>query len=245
MYNLKTWRNPYDAGFSTCSRREIEIEEGITILVGCNGSGKTTLIHNIKTSLEKENIPYYFFDNLTDGGANARSDAFARGDFEFAAWTYSSSEGENISMNISEIVKNMKEFIVTGETPKSKRKKQMHMLFSDEDETDDTPKSNKRFILMDAIDSGYSIDNVIDLKNLLHRIIDTAKKNEIELYIILAANEYKLAADEPCMDITNGKYMQFNTYDAFKSFIIKSRKKKDARIERVIAKDEKKRAKKA
>jgi predicted ATP-binding protein involved in virulence len=244
MYELKTWRNPYDAGFSTCSKRQIEIEEGMTVLVGCNGSGKTTLIHNIKTSLEKENIPYYYFDNLTDGGANARSNAFARGDFEFVACTCNSSEGENITMNLSEIVKNMKEFIVTGETPKSKRTKQLHMLFSDEDETDNTPKSNKRFILMDAVDSGYSIDNVVDLKNLLHRIMDTAKKNGIELYIILAANEYELAANEPCMDVTNGKYMRFDTYEAFKSFILKSRKKKDARIERVIAKNEKKQAKK-
>lgn len=31
---FKTWRDPYDSGFSTCRRKEIEINPGVTVLVG-------------------------------------------------------------------------------------------------------------------------------------------------------------------------------------------------------------------
>jgi hypothetical protein len=33
---FKTWRDPYDEGFSTCRKKEIEIKPGVTVLVGCN-----------------------------------------------------------------------------------------------------------------------------------------------------------------------------------------------------------------
>lgn len=33
---IKTWRDPYDAGFSTCRKKQIEIQQGLTVLVGCN-----------------------------------------------------------------------------------------------------------------------------------------------------------------------------------------------------------------
>lgn len=235
MYELKTWRNPYDAGFSTCSKRQIEIEEGITILVGCNGSGKTTLIQNIKSYLKKDNIPYYDFDNLNEGGSRASGDAIAMGDFAFGVTAWCSSEGENITMNLSKIMSNMKEFILTGETPKSKRSKRLYSLFHDDNE-EVAEICNKRFVIMDAVDSGYSIDNVIELKDLLHMIIDDAKNNGIELYIIVSANEYELAANEACLDVTNGKYLRFDDYESFRLFIIKSRKKKNARDERAKTK---------
>ena len=51
---IKTWKDPYDEGFSTCRRKEIEINPGVTVLVGCNGAGKSTLLHNIRDELKKE-----------------------------------------------------------------------------------------------------------------------------------------------------------------------------------------------
>lgn len=45
---VKTWRDPYDAGFSPTRSKEIELKPGLTVLVGCNGAGKTTLLLNIK-----------------------------------------------------------------------------------------------------------------------------------------------------------------------------------------------------
>ena len=238
MYQFNTWRDPYDSGFSTCSRRQVTLEEGLTVLVGCNGSGKTTLMQNIKSRLKKDNIPYYDFDNLNEGGARASGDAIAMGDFSFGATAWCSSEGENITMNLSRIMGNMREFIMTGETPKSKRDKRLRSIFSSDDDNDETEPCNKRFVIMDAVDSGYSIDNVIELKDLLHMIIDDAKNNGIELYIIVSANEYELAADEACLDVTNGKYLKFDNYESFRSFIIKSRKKKNTRDEKARTKQQ-------
>lgn len=235
MYQFNTWRDPYDSGFNTCSSRQVTLEEGLTVLVGCNGAGKTTLMQNIKDCLKKDNIHYYDFDNLNEGGSRASGDAIAMGDFAFGATAWCSSEGENITLNLTKIMGNMREFILTGETPKSKRSKRLHSLFHDDDE--ETAKiCNKRFVIMDAVDSGYSIDNVIELKDLLHMIINDAKNNGIELYIIVSANEYELAANEACLDVTNGKYLRFDNYESFRSFIIKSRKKKNTRDERAEAK---------
>ena len=36
---IKTWRDPYDVGFSLCRKKEVEFLPGLTVLVGCNGSG--------------------------------------------------------------------------------------------------------------------------------------------------------------------------------------------------------------
>ena len=236
MYTFNTWRDPYNMGFSPCSKRKVTIEQGITVLVGCNGAGKTTLINNIKECIGKEHIPCYSFDNLNEGGAYAREKAVSAGDLEFCATAWCSSEGENITLNLSRMIQNIKDFIKTGETPKSRRNKRLAKVFRGNDIKDETNPCNKRFIIMDAVDSGYSIDNIVDLKTVLHSIVSYAEKCHTELYIILSANEYELAADENCLDITNGNYLRFDDYKSFKSFILKSRKKKDTRIEKAIAK---------
>ena len=54
MYTFKVWRDPYDEGFNTTTAREITLNEGLTVLVGCNGAGKSTLIHNIRDDAHKK-----------------------------------------------------------------------------------------------------------------------------------------------------------------------------------------------
>ena len=81
------------------NNKNIELEEGLTVLVGCNGSGKSTLLRQIKDSCKQSNIPCYYFDNLTEGGSGARSKASFYGDFSFLAESLCSSEAENINLN--------------------------------------------------------------------------------------------------------------------------------------------------
>ena len=45
MREIKTWRDPYCEGWSICRPRQIELQLGLTVLVGCNGAGKTTFLH--------------------------------------------------------------------------------------------------------------------------------------------------------------------------------------------------------
>ena len=98
---FKTWRDPYERGFSV-NKREIEIEEGLTILVGCNGYGKSTLLNNIRGILDDEHIPYYDYNNQYDAPIDNK-DQFLFGpdsDLGVLSTIMQSSEGENISIGL-------------------------------------------------------------------------------------------------------------------------------------------------
>ena len=222
---FKTWRDPYDSGFSTCRRKEIEIEPGVTVLVGCNGAGKSTLIHNIKAELKEKNIPTFFYDNEKEGGSNSVSESFFYNDITFAATAMCSSEGENIQLNLGKIATKLRKFIETGENDRLSDR--LAKAFRDKEE--EKIISNERWILLDAMDSGYSIDNVIDMKDFFKLVIDDAKAHEKEVYIVISSNEYELVHESNCFDVMEGKYILFASYDVYKKFILKTREKKDRR----------------
>lgn len=226
---INTWRDPYDEGFSTCRLRQVTIKSGFTVLVGCNGAGKSTLLRNIKSELKKEDIPCHLFDNLHNGGANSRSINAFEENWEFVATSMCSSEGENINMNIGGLAKKLKEFMVTGRiSDRFSRIGDAFARVSGKKEYE-TPQTNERWLLLDAIDSGFSIDNVIETKDFFKMVINDFADHGYELYIVVSANEYELANGEDCFDVMNGKYVQFKNYDDFKKFIMKSREKKDKR----------------
>lgn len=64
---FKIIRNYWEDDQVLYRKANIEIDPGVTVLVGCNGSGKTTLINQLKRLLDKEKITYTSFDNLFDG----------------------------------------------------------------------------------------------------------------------------------------------------------------------------------
>lgn len=226
---IKTWRDPYGEGFSTCRKKEVEFQPGLTVLVGCNGAGKSTMLHNIREKLKSENIPVFFFDNEKDGGSKSATESIWHGDIEFAATAMSSSEGENISMNLGKCASKWKKFLLEGDNS-SLHDRLAKALFAKNDEENDEKEAkiaNERWILLDAMDSGYSIDNVIEMKDLFNLVIDDAKRMNIDLYIVISSNEYELVHESDCMDVTEGKYMTFPSYEEYKKFILHTRKKKD------------------
>lgn len=99
---------------------------------------------------------------------------------------------------------------------------------------------NDRFLLLDAVDSGYSIDNVIELKELFKLILKDSEEHDVHTYIIVSANEYELANSENCFDVANGKYITFANYEEYRKFILKSRELKNKRIQKAREKREKK-----
>ena len=224
MHTIKTWRDPYDDGWATTKKEEIDFKPGITILVGCNGIGKSTLLRNIKSQLEEENIPYYMFDNLKDGGRESIDRMIHEGkDLGTVARMLSASEGENISNNLGIMARKLWKFIVSGENDN----KNFDDIFNPEKSKKVTSK--ERWILLDAVDSGYSIDNVVDLKSLFDLVLGDAKKMDCEVYVIASANEYELAADMDCLDVAEGEYVTFSDYEDFRTFILESRNKKNVR----------------
>ena len=203
---FKIIRDYYQEKEYIYNKKNIEFEEGLTVLVGCNGSGKSTLLHQIKDLCKKQDIPCYYFDNLTEGGSGAREKAGLYGDVDFLAKSLCSSEGENINLNITNCASKIGNFVRKNKN------------------------SKKLFILMDAVDSGLSIDYVIELKEDLFKVIlqDTLIKG-IETYIIVSANEYEMARNEKCFLVPNMKYKTFENYDEYRDFIIESRNKKNKR----------------
>ena len=223
---IKTWRDPYDEGFSTCRRKEIEIIPGVTVLVGCNDAGKSTLLHNIRDEIKKENIPVFVYDNEKEGGSNSISESAFYDDFSFVATATCSSEGENITLNLGKIASKLRGFLKTGEIKGDLVSAFTRILSMKEAEC---ITSNERWILLDAMDSGYSIDNVIEMKRFFQMIMEDAKTFDVEVYIVVSSNEYELVHDSNCFDVMEGKYIQFDCYEDYKKFILRSREKKDKR----------------
>ncbi len=226
---IKLCKDPYDCGFDLFKKRIIEIKEGITVLVGCNGIGKSTLLHYIEKTLDKKNIPYVKFDNLHDGGSRAKEKSLFNDDFRFFATSFYSSEGENIMLNMAKMLGKIGTFLKTG---KYKTKESELKSFLEEAtgfESDNNEKlSKERWFLFDAVDSGLSIDNIVDLKEYLFKpVFEHFLENEI--YIIISANGYEMANGEQCLDVYNGRYVTFNNYDEYRNMILESRRWKEER----------------
>lgn len=205
MRKFKIYKDYNDMGCDIYKKGTITINSGVTILVGCNGMGKTTLLHQLKRTLEKDDIPLISFDNLTNGGSNARSKAGFYGDMEFLATSLCSSEGENIVLNLGKLAGEIGRFV-----KKNKNSPEM-------------------WILLDAVDSGLSVDNIVDVKEYLFKTIIDDNPNS-DIYIIVSANEYELARNENCFDVYNGKYIKFKDYEEYRDYILNSRKEKDKRF---------------
>jgi len=235
---IKTWRDPYDAGFSPTTPRQIDLHPGLTVLVGCNGSGKSTLLLNIKEECRNLKIPCHLWDNLVDGGSHNSLGSLLGGyqeydcdDYSLAMSIFNASEGEAIKLNIGRDSTLYKEFLKSGHF--KNRDYRMSKLFSDEaDKADKEITDNRRVFLFDAADSGLSIDSVCEVKSVLNLILKDSKKLNLETYIIIAANEYELARDEDCFDINKGEYIKFADYEEYRKFILLTRKRKEARIKR-------------
>lgn len=107
----------------------------------------------------------------------------------------------------------------------------MKELVTNGDEQQSEPVK-ERWILLDAIDSGFSIDNIVDFKEyLLKPLLGLGFGNEI--YIVISANSFEMANGEQCLDVYNGKYTSFNDYEEYKDFILKSRERKEKRYEKL------------
>lgn len=171
---------------------------------------KTTFIHQIRDRLKINGIPYIQYDNFHDGGKESISNALFCGDLEFVSMSVKSSEGENIFLNIYKLASELGQFVNTG--------------ISEEKET-----ISERWILLDAIDSGLSMDNIIDIKEQLFKtILEYNYGNEI--YIVISANEYEMARGEQCFDVYHGKYITFKDYEDYRNMILESKKWKEERV---------------
>lgn len=201
---FKIDNDAYGEGIKMYNKATIEIVSGVTVLVGCNGAGKSTLLKQLYRMVQKENIPCVMFDNLKDGGDRARMNAEFCGDMTFLGTSLCSSEGENIRLNMQRF----SDMIIK--------------MFKN------NPQDQEYWIFADAVDSGFSIDNIVELKeNLFEEILDIHKKKDV--YIVVSANAYEMARGENCFDVVNGRYVPIKSYEKYRSVVLRSRGKKNKR----------------
>ena len=226
---FKINKRQYD-NFDLYQKSMITLNPGVTVLVGCNGSGKTTLLNILKNKLKKLNIPVLHFNNLKDGGHGAVSSAGFFRDYSLMSQLICSSEGESIVLNMCNLAQGLRHFIKTGQLNdrQSQLDRAFKRLLSNTDNNTNNEPIKERWLLFDAVDSGLSVDNIIDLKEKLFNTI-LEDRDDCDVYIIISANEYELARSENCFDVYSGKYIKFKDYEDYRNFITDSRTIKDKR----------------
>ena len=82
--------------------------------------------------------------------------------------------------------------------------------------------------MLDGIDSGLSVDAIADIKEYLFKTLFEQAK-EVDVYLIVSANDYTMTRNEQCLDVYTGNYKTFKDYEDYYKFIMKSRERKDKR----------------
>lgn len=107
------------------------------------------------------------------------------GDWSFVATSMASSEGENINKNLGNLVEKLKEFMVTGRI--ADRFTRIGDAFAKISGSEyKVPDTRERWLLLDAIDSGFSIDNVIEAKDFFKMVINDFANHGYELFIVVS-----------------------------------------------------------
>ena len=149
---FKIERDYYDNGEMLYQKKHVTFKPGLTVLVGCNGCGKTTLMRQIRLQVEKDlkNQCVLNFNNEHDGGQSSIQKSLFYGDMKFVASGLTSSEGERIALNMQKIATQIGTMLQKYQN------------------------ENEFWIFLDGIDSGFSVDAIVDLKRgLFDTIFET------------------------------------------------------------------------
>jgi hypothetical protein len=205
--NFKISKDYYCSNIKMYEKSSVEIKPGLTILVGCNGAGKTTLIQQLKEKCEEFDIPNLSYDQRGLQSSSILMDKMLNldGDISGLVNMYASSEGQRIRESIYYFGRDYQRFL------KTVKKHQNHLFF-----------------FFDALDSGLSVDNIIEFKyDCVEPIIETCNKANKEAYIIVPCNEYEMARGENCLILPDLIYREIKNYDACRKIILRSRRKND------------------
>lgn len=197
---------PYDK-FKLYTRKNFTFLPGLNNLVGCNGSGKTTLLDIYLLPYLRENkIPYIRWNDRRYGGSNLMDKMLNfDNDMDGLVAMALSSEGEQISYGLISVFKDI---------GRSFRQY----------------KDQAVVILLDAIDSGMSVDEIIEIRScILDVVIPDAQSQGATPYFILATNNYEWCNDDRInnINISNGQRLFIHSYEEYKDIILNSRELKN------------------
>ena len=205
MREFKIPTNPYCDGRLYWKSR-VRFFPGITCLVGCNGSGKTTLLHEIREQLKKEpNVLVLDYDDRMNGGSRLMDALTFYGHTSDVIGMFMSSEGEKIMKGVEYFIGSIRRQIMKY-------------------------NPGEIWILLDAVGSGLSIDGIHEIQDVAQVIIDDNKDRDV--YFVVSTNEYEFTIGADCIDVTTFLHERFGTYNVYKTFILKTREKKNRRYQR-------------
>lgn len=187
----------------------VELYPGVTVLIGCNGSGKTTFLTNVKNELKATGTPFFDYD-IFSADRKLSYAASLKGGMRAAAYFNSTymSEGEKIKEHMSQLAGQMGYFVNT-----------------------ECKKEKEAWLLFDSLDSGWSIDNVRDFARFLNDGVMENKPDQLDLYILIAANAYEFTLPEhwSLFDVQLCEHHDhFDSYDRYATFIMSKRRRKEA-----------------
>lgn len=205
---IKLHKDYYCLGYDIYKKDYVDLQPGLTVLVGCNGSGKSTLLRQLSEKANDLGIPVISYNNLRDGQENGMNYALNQlGDLNLLANLAMSSEGEQIYLNFGNFTKRIGNFIRNL-----------------------GPDKKEIFVLLDALDSGLSIDQVSEMKDFFAFVCEEEKKNGKEIYFVVSSNEYELCDGSRCLILPEMEYASFSSYQDYKQSILDSREYKDQGI---------------
>lgn len=211
MITVPIDKYPYYEDQKMYDTEEIILKPGINSLVGCNGSGKTTFIDEmLQSELKKKQIDYHLYNDRRQGGTGLAEKRMLYDDISGFARMMTASEGERLVEGLADQLDKLRGFFHRNQ--------------------------GKNFVLIfDAIDSGMSVDEIIEIRDLfLDLVIPDAKQSfDCELYIVVAANNFEWCNSSKInnIDIITGKNLGEMTYDQYVKQIIDSREYKNTRSE--------------
>jgi len=204
--NIAVQTKPFGDETKLYLRKNFIFTPGLTSLVGCNGSGKSMMIDfYIKPYARKNKIEYIFWNDRRSGGSTLMQQCLDNDDMNGLVSMFLSSEGERISYGLLDVFKNIGRCFRAC-------------------------KGNPVMIMFDAIDSGMSVDEICETRDvILDLVIPDAEKQNVTPYFIIAANNYEWCSDPRIhnIDIQTGKSLDINSYADYKKIILKSRERKD------------------
>ena len=207
-YKITVQTKPFDDGLKLYQRKNFTFVPGLNSLVGCNGSGKSTLIdYFLIDTLRKDHIEYYKYNDRRQGGSMLMDRMLnVDSDINGLARMFMSSEGERIVCGLERVIMSLPNFFKEN-------------------------KGKPAFLVLDAIDSGMSVDEIGEIKALfLDTVIPDAKNRfNVDLFIVIAANNYEWCNDDRInnIDITKAKSVKFKSYEDYVAQIKASRTFKD------------------
>lgn len=173
--------------------KEIEIETGVTVLIGPNGIGKTYSLQSLQEWLEQNDKDVLNIDIYSEGHSYA-DELLNSGSMRNLAKRVVASEGQRVyDILIDKYAPKLGDFVKTI-----------------------SQRNKEGYILIDGCDSGVSIDLMLSIRYLFNFVLNDCKNSNINIYVIITSNSFELVYDYNSIWLPDFSKYKYNETEYFK-----------------------------